>query len=247
MLLRMIVSVIVSVFIGVNAFGMTVLYKADEELFQNSSLLLQETFQTTMPTPMSTFKEDVLEDIRQETETLYILTHGWPRGVNITAQVVRDEEPTDVFITWDELAQNVRANTLIVDSCFSGRILDVDEWESKPSLIITSTTSDNYSFNPELVENFRASLLSFSFFLYFGNGRIVQKVENLLDIKMVHHYTPIFMPFTGIQGMMEDLKESHFRLYTHFGVKELNHLLHVTRNLKYPFKGFSTIEFEIGD
>jgi len=168
MLLRIFTLFTILFFVYSSCFGMTVLYKNDEEVFQNTTEVMKMGFPSLHKVPISKNKE----------------------------------------------------------------------------IIISSTSDDNYSFNPEIMEKYRTSLLSFTFFVFFTKEKTQKQIENYFDID-IDSFNPLLASLVGVRGILQSIKEEHFSLYVYFAKKEIDQLIYATRNFKYPFKGFSTIEYSI--
>lgn len=217
----------------------TVLYKRDEDIFSKSASLVHQTFGPEMEKEaISSVKEIFLSQVRSETKFLYLLTHGLPKkGIMIS---------NDERVSWDEFAQNVRADTLIVDTCFSGQILK-EHRRPGSYLIISGTTSDNFSYNPG-VEDDRISLLSYTLHLYFNTDRKEELKKEYGE--NLSFYSKRVVEVFGVERMLEQIKYNHLRLYANLITKEDVDFARVMQNSEkatnIDFKGFTSIQYHVG-
>lgn len=232
-----IVSIILFVVFVCSSVGIssTVLYREQEEIFSHSADIVSLTFNADKK-PIISNEEVFLSQIENENNLLYILSHGLPdKGVMIAK---------DNRVSWDKIAEHVQADILIVDTCFSGQILEQENWSKKPSLIITSTAKDNYSYNPEIVEGYRISLLSTAFFVYFSDKQEHSGIEDYIGTKLNKYNESLFFLW-GIDYVLRDIKYLHLKLYTNLIVREdfESEIKRVEDKTHIPFKGLSCIKY----
>lgn len=236
---KYIIFILVFVLFPVYCFGSTVLYRQQEPIFSYSADVVSTTFNTEKQ-PIISNKNAFLAQIENETDFLYILSHGLPnKGIMIS----KNER-----VPWNKVAEHVQADVLIVDTCFSGQILEQKNWLEKPSIIITSTEKNNYSYNPKLAENYRISLLSAAFFIYFCAEKEHEGIEDYLGLKLSKYNERIISIF-GINSMLRDIKYLHLKLYAGLIINEnfISQIKKVEDSTSIPFKGFSSIQYEIGE
>jgi hypothetical protein len=236
---KLVISLVFVLFLvsPVLCFGTTILYKSQESIFSDSADILSALFLANK-IPINENEEAFLSQIRREKDLLYILSHGLPKkGVMISK---------NKRIPWKKIAKNTQADVLIVDSCFSGQILKQNEWLKKPSLIVSSTSEDNYSYNPLLSKDYRISLLSASLFIYFCENNLHQQIENYLNLNLNSYNYRLYSVF-GLELMMRNIKYLHLMLYANLIVKEdfVRQIKIVEDAQGIKFKGLSAIEYKI--
>lgn len=217
------------------SFGISTALYSNQDMFEKTAEVVELIFDGTTSKPIAeTNKDSFLLQVRNVDELLWIISHGNKEGIKLNQ---------DTVVSWEELAENVRSGILIVDTCFSGNIID-ENFVEHPNLIITSTHKGFYSYNPKIQEeeDVRVSLLSVAMYSYF--------VNNVFEFDLLEYDPGGFYP-DGLQTIMEQLETVYFKIYVNRLNSEIDTALKALRRIENEqsgeFKGISTIDYEINN
>lgn len=206
-------------------------YQDQHGMFEDSVGLVGEISGIPI-TPLSTNKSVALQQIGSATNILYIATHAWEHGLQYGNQ-------SDQFISWTEVLQHINADNVIMDTCFSGVILEMNDWNQQPTIIITASGKD-YAFNPAILgEGERITMLSATLYTYFMNIESFEGVD-------LYVYDERSVELFGMEYMLQKLRENYMLLYFVGVNKEgINNFVDSISELDPQLKGFSIMQWRL--